>query len=47
MCIIMVLQAGAESIAELQHSARLGKTSPIGQVGGLVARWVRKAENKA
>ena len=34
MCIIMVLQAGAESIAELQHSARLGKTFPVGWLGG-------------
>ena len=30
-------------IAELQNSARLGKTFPVGWVGG----WVRKAGNKA
>ena len=31
---------GAESLAELKHSARLGKTFPVG-------RWPRKAKNKA
>ena len=35
--------AGAESLAELKHSARLGKTFPVGWVAG----WLRKAENKA
>ena len=30
-------------MAELKHSARLGKTFPVGWVGG----WLRKAENKA
>ena len=35
--------AGAESFAELNHSARLGKTFPVGWLGG----WLRKAENKA
>ena len=35
--------AGTESLAELRHSARLGKTFPVGWVVG----WQRKAENKA
>ena len=33
--------------AELHHSARLGKTFPVGWVGGWLAEWVRKAEIKA
>ena len=39
--------AGYGSLAELQHSARLDKTFPVGWVGGLVGGRVRKAENKA
>ena len=39
--------AGYGSLAELQQSARLGKTFPVGWLGGRVAGWVRKAENKA
>ena len=35
--------AGYGSLAELKHSARLGKTFPVRWLGG----WVRKAENKA
>ena len=38
---------GAESLAELKHSAELGKTFPVGVVGGLVGWWLRKAEDKA
>ena len=35
-------------MAEQKHSGRLGKTFPPGRVpGGWVARWRRKAENKA
>ena len=30
-------------MAELKHSARLGKTFPVGWLAG----WLRKAENKA
>ena len=36
--------AGAESLAELKHSARLGKTFPV---WCLVGGWLRKAEDKA
>ena len=39
--------AGAGSLAELQHFARLGKTFPVGWAGGLVGGRVGKAENKA
>ena len=35
--------AGAESLAELKHSARLGKTFLVRWVVG----WLRKVENKA
>ena len=38
---------GAESLAELKHSSELGKTFPVGVVGGLVGWWLRKAEDKA
>ena len=38
--------AGAESLAEPKHSARLSKTFLVGWVGGLVGGRVRKAENK-
>ena len=38
---------GNGSIAELQHSARQGKTFLLGWVGGWLGGWVRKAENKA
>ena len=34
---------GAESLAELKHSARLGKTFIVGWLAG----WLGKAENKA
>ena len=34
-------------MVELKHSARLGKTFPVGWLGGLVGGWLRKAENKA
>ena len=34
-------------IAELQHSARLGKTFPVGWVAGWLGGWVRKGGNKA
>ena len=39
--------AGAESFAELKHSARLSKTIPVRWLGWWVTGWVRKAENKA
>ena len=38
--------AGAESLAELKYSAKLGKTFPVGRLGGLVGGWLRKAKNK-
>ena len=34
-------------MTELQHSARLGKTFPVGWLRGLLGGWLRKAENKA
>ena len=39
--------AGAESLAELKHSARLSKTFPVGWLGGWFGGWLRKAETKA
>ena len=39
--------AGAESLAQLKHSARLSKIIPVGWLGWWVTGWVRKAENKA
>ena len=43
--------AGAKSLAEIKHPERLGKTFPVGWLGGLVdglmGEWLRKSENKA
>ena len=36
-------EPGAESLAELRHSARLGKAFPVGCRAG----WVAEKENKA